>query len=104
VPLTATLTIKDELGGVLGMQTGGVITVPAGGSYELPLAWSGALPGAHRAAVTLWSNGGIVGGASAGLEVVLGEILAFDVPEMILPNVKTTLALPFANYQTEDIS
>jgi hypothetical protein len=103
-PLTATLTLKDELGGTLGVQSSGVFTVPAGGSYELPLAWTGALQGARWAAITLWSDGGIVGGASASFEVALGEILAFDVPEVVLPNVETTLALTFANYQTEEIS
>lgn len=104
VPLTAMLTIKDELGGTLGVQPSGVFTVPAGSSYELPLAWTGTLQGARQAAVTLWSDGGIVGGASTGFEVVLGEILAFDVPEVILPNVETTLALTFANYRPEEIN
>jgi len=68
--LTATLTIKDELGQTMGSQTSGEFTVPTDGSYGLPLAWTGTLnDGSYQAMVTIWRSGDTVGGASAGFQV-----------------------------------
>jgi hypothetical protein len=69
--LTATLTIKDELGQTMGSQTSGEFTVPTGGSYGLPLAWTGTLnDGSYQATVTIWRSGDTVGGSSAGFQVM----------------------------------
>jgi hypothetical protein len=68
--LTATLTIKDELGGIMGTQVSEEFTVPAGGSKHLQQAWTGPLnDGSYLATITLWKDGEIAGAASTGFWV-----------------------------------
>ena len=103
--LVAALTIEDELGHEVGSQTSGAFIVPAGGSHELPLAWEGPLvAGSYRATVTLWSNGDLVGGDSAGFQIVDGRITTLAVPETLLPDQEAAFQVGFENYRTGGVS
>jgi hypothetical protein len=103
--LVATLTIEDELGGAMGSLSSAPFSVLPGGSHELPLAWEGPLAaGSYRATVTLWSNDDLVGGDSAGFQVVDGRIVALTVPETLMPGEEAHFQVTFANYRTSQIS
>jgi len=103
--LVATLTIEDELGGAVGSQSSGAFSLPPGGSHELVLAWAGPLAaGSYRATVTVWSNGDVVGGASAGFQVVDGRIAALVVPELLMPGQEAHFQVTFANYRPSQVT
>ena len=73
--LTATLTIKDELGQILGNQTSEEFVVPTGNSYDLPLAWTGWLSdGSYQAKISIWESGKLIGAASTDFQVMSQKI------------------------------
>jgi len=98
--LTATLFIRDALGEVVGRQTAKEFSVPSGSSYVLPLAWSGALSdGAYTVQITLQSEEAIVGGASAGISVLGGEITGLTAPARLRLGEEGMFRVAFANYK-----
>ncbi len=98
--LAATLSIEDELGAIKGSLSSPPFVVPAGGSYELTLAWVGPLAaGSYQATVTLWRSDDLVGGYSAGFQVVDGRIVALVAPEGLSPGEEAQFQLTFANYR-----
>jgi hypothetical protein len=103
--LTATLTIRDALGEVMGTQTAGEFTVPSGGWHVLPLAWSGPLDdGAYTAQIIIESDSAIVGGASTFVSLLGGEITDFSVPVTLDVGEEGTFQVTFANYRDVAVS
>lgn len=103
--LNATLTIEDELGQEVGSQASGGFTVPPGGSHDVTLSWAGELAsGSYRATLTVRSAGDVVGGASAGFQVVDGRITALEVPEMLMPDQEAAFQVGFANYRASGVT
>ena len=105
VTLIATLTIEDTLGGTVGSQSSGAFSVPPGGSHGLALGWTGVLPsGSYQAIVTVRSNDVVVGGASAGFQVVDGQITALVVPNVLVPGQEANFQVTFANYRAGQVT
>lgn len=103
--LTATLTIKDVLGQVVGTKLSEGFIVPSGGSYVLPLEWSGILDdGAYALQITIYEEGSPVGGALEHVSVVSGAITEIDTPTMLLPGEECTIHVTFTNYLLSEVS
>jgi len=60
--------------------------------------------GSYQAIVTVRSNDVVVGGASAGFQVVDGRITALTAPDVLVPGQEANFQVTFANYRTGQVT
>jgi len=60
--------------------------------------------GSYQAIVTVRSNDVVVGGASAGFQVVDGRITALTAPDVLVPGQEANFQVTFANYRAGQVT
>jgi len=104
--ITSTLEVADAEGTPVGWADGGPFAIAPDGEESIEAGWDGLLDeGVYSLRLTLWSEGQLMGGATASVDVVGGALIALEVPTVTVALGDTaTFRVHFSNYLAETVT